>query len=288
MTVHLVCSDYKSDWIIARLCRHLVKYNGWSVGHGPDAHAGLNIYFPYVFYRPDKHPRKTLAAGFMTHKENGAKGRMWERAAHGLDLRVCMAEQYARELAGHGESVAVPVCYETKLFTPRVKAENKRPRVGLGGTVYRGGRKGESLALALYRAKRDRWEIVASGKPMGNSTAWPIPSHVYPWVDMPRYYWGLDVYVSTSTIEGGPVTLLEALGCGRPVVIGEGVGIESELPRASGIQRYKCGDLDSLIAAIKAALNSPMKPEELQGLVAERTPRAWAAGWASAVLEVSA
>ena len=89
-------------------------------------------------------------------------------------------------------------------------------------------------------------------------------------------------------IEGGPVKLLEALGCGRPVVIGKGVGIESELPHVSGIQRYKCGDLDSLIAAIKAALNSPMTPEQLQGLVAERTPRAWAAGWAAAVLEVGA
>ena len=288
MTVHLVCSDYKSDWIIARLCRHLVKYNSWGVGHGPSANAGLNVYFPYVFYRPDKHPGRTLAAGFMTHRENGAKGRMWERAAQHLDLRVCMAERYVRELANCGESVAVPVCYETKLFTPKPRASNKRPRVGLGGTVYRGGRKGESLALEMYKATHKKWDIVASGKPMGNSTAWPIPSRVYPWADMPAYYWGLDVYVSTSTIEGGPVTLLEALGCGRPVVIGKGVGIESELPHVSGIQRYKCGDLKSLTVAVKAALNSPMTPEQLQGLVAERTPRAWAAGWAAAVLEVGA
>ena len=286
MSDNLVCSDHKSDWIIARLARHLTKYNGWGVTRGPNPGAAVNVYFPYVFFKPDRHPKATKAVGFMTHREGGAKGKMWHRAAEHLDLCVCMAERYARELAESGKGVPVPVCYEVKEFTPRPRQERKRPKVGLGGTVYRGGRKGEGLALALYKAKRNKWDMCASGKPMANSKPWPIPSKIYSWADMPKYYHSLDVYVSTSTIEGGPVTVLEALGCGRPVVIGKGVGIESELPHVSGIQRYERGDLVSLIAAVKAALNSPMTPAELQALVIQRTPRAWARGWARTVEEL--
>lgn len=286
MKVNIVCSDHKSDWIIARLARHLVRYNGWAVTRGPNPAAAVNLYFPYVFFRLDRHPKQTKAVGFMTHREGGTKGKMWRRAVDHLDLCVCMAQRYAGEISREARARAVPVCYETDLFTPEPRRERKRPKVGLGGTVYRGGRKGEGLALAMYKAKRNKWDMCASGKPMSNSRAWPIPSKFYSWADMATYYRSLSVYVSTSTIEGGPVTVLEALGCGRPVVIGKGVGIESELPHVSGIQRYERGDLDSLIEAVKAALNSPMTPDELQALVIRRTPRAWAQGWARAVEEL--
>ena len=283
MSVNVVCSDYKSDWIIARLCHHLRKYNKWNVSRAPTISATVNVYFPYVFFRPDKHPKSTKSVVFMTHRENGAKGRMWKRAARDSKVRVCMAERYARELERYQPSIAIPQCYETDMFVPRPARERVKPRVGLAGTVYRGGRKGEELALELYRAKRKDWNIVATSKPMSNSTKWPIPSKTYPWAKMPKYYWGLDVFVCTSTIEGGPVTILEALGCGRPVVIGKDVGIESELPDVSGIQRYERGSLDSLTNAIEAALASPMTPEELQGLVVDRTPKRWARAWAKAV-----
>ena len=110
MNIRVVCSDLRSDWVIARLGRHLLGYNGWRGGSVPDPQADVNLYWPYVFYRPDRHPKGTRAVGFMTHREDGPKARMWDMAAKGLALRCCMAERYARELADCGPTAAIPVC----------------------------------------------------------------------------------------------------------------------------------------------------------------------------------
>jgi len=100
---------------------------------------------------------------------------------------------------------------------------------------------------------------------------------------MPNFYRSLDVFLCTSLIEGGPVTVLEALACGKSVVIPREVGALDELPPIPGVVRYYKGDYDSMVDAIRWALVLCGKPETLRAIVEHRTPKKWAADWRAAV-----
>lgn len=285
MKVHIVISESQGDWVIARLARHLAKFNGWSMDRRPRNDVDANIYFPYIDQKFHTNPAKTLAVGFMTHKEGGQKGRIWTRLAPTFGLRVSMSEMYAKELEKHGPTAHVPVCVELDHFRWKPRPVREKPRIGVAGSVYNSGRKGEGLAERLLAEKGKEWDLVASGKKLGNAGDWPIPTKHYAWDQMPKFYQGLDVFVCTSLIEGGPVTILEALATGRPVVMPIGVGIEQELPHEEGIYRYKKGDYGSMVAAIEQALKCQAAPETLRSYVEDRTPENWAVGWKAVVME---
>ena len=79
---------------------------------------------------------------------------------------------------------------------------------------------------------------------------------MYKWREMPAFFRSLDIYVCTSLIEGGPMTTLEALASGLPVVIPSAVGIHDEIPVTPGIFRYTRGDAQDLCRTVDDALAS--------------------------------
>jgi len=132
--------------------------------------------------------------------------------------------------------------------------------------------------------------MVATSKKLGQSKDWPITTRFYPWRSMPKFYWALNVFLCTSLIEGGPVTVLEALACGRPVVVPIGVGIEEELTTNDGVHRYKAGDYGEMVKALELAVRTrshphdPMSwPNQLRAYVQERTPERWARSWRNVI-----
>jgi len=280
MKVNIIAPDYKSDWIIARLARHLIERNGWTGSFPPDPRAAVNVFMPYCQWR---HTRwdKTLTAAWFTHKEdalveNGAKLRRWEFTAPALDLRVTPAALYVPELSAYGATVQIPHPVD-KQFFPRPMKHHKRRVIGVSGRVYGGGRKGEHL-VARFAKENRHYDVRASG------IGWPVPTRRYRWWDMPGYYHGLDVFLCTSLVEGGPVTVLEALACGRPVVIPRGVGQMDELPEGPGVRHYERGEYRDMERAIIAALrDQPIDPEVLRALVTSFTPKRYAEEWQTAI-----
>jgi len=100
---------------------------------------------------------------------------------------------------------------------------------------------------------------------------------------MQEFYRSLSVFLCTSAIEGGPVTILEALACGVPVVVPKGVGLVEELPDIPGIYRY-----DNEIALremLDMALNTEHNPDDLRAAVEDRTPRRLAEDGAAVLTE---
>lgn len=91
-----------------------------------------------------------------------------------------------------------------------------------------GGRKGidifiDSLKIAATAGKR--FGVVITGPGWDTSIqqikSLGIETYYYPFLPdrlMPTYYNGLDLYVVTSRIEGGPAPLIESMACGVPVV----------------------------------------------------------------------
>jgi hypothetical protein len=147
---------------------------------------------------------------------------------------------------------------------------NRRGRVvGVSGVVYASGRKNERLIIDL--ANDEGITIRAAGH------GWPIATNWYPWVRMPRFYRGLDVFLVTALIEGIPMPPLEALACGVPIVIPHNVGLLDELPDMPGIVRYVPGDYTSMRAAIECALEVDYVPQALRSIVAAQyTAQTWA------------
>jgi len=202
-----------SNSIIARLARHFTKYNGWPMRPVPHPRAVVNLFMPYTQWRFEKFTRTPTAAWF-THKErpeteHGAPLRRWEMAAKAVDLRVTPARLYLEELAECGRAVQIEHPVELKHFTPRFHNLHDKPRVGIAGRAYAGGRKGEVLVKRLWSKYGHECEIRTCGR------GWPTPGEYLPWAKMPDFYRSLDVFLCTSLIEGGPVTVLEALGCGK-------------------------------------------------------------------------
>jgi glycosyltransferase involved in cell wall biosynthesis len=86
--------------------------------------------------------------------------------------------------------------------------------------------------------------------------------------------------------EGLPVVLMEAIGCGCPVIVGDVAGIHDLLGDAAGEICIKPEDTDALVAAIIAALNDPSQAQararKIRAAVSDRIDwQAIADGYAS-------
>ena len=242
MRVHIVALE--NQWILGRCVTLLARGEGWTTGPRVDKSADVNYFAPYLLLKGSYRPSTKTAAWF-THREEApsAKGKIatWHRVAGMVDLRITMAEKYRMELSQFGPTVNVPLPVDTVKFTPRPL------RVGVAGQVYALSRKGETSVARL--TKEPGLEVVAAGK------GWPCPTTYYPWAKMQEFYRGLDVFLVTSEVEGGPVTMMEALACGIPVVAPTGVGMVDEFD----VIKYPRGDYDAMLVRLLSMLRGRMR-----------------------------
>lgn len=234
---------------IHRMAGYLRRIEGWTVTGKLDAAANVNYVFGYADrWKSEANPWQKYCnwpgrlAGYFTHREPvGIKHRLWDQAAETVDLRITESRKYARLLAPYGPTEQATIPVERDMFTLKGRLKNDRPTIGVSGYCPISGRKGNMLVYELARYPlADSWRIVAAGR------GWPVPTVMYKWQDLPRFYQGLDVYLCSSLCEGGPLGVFEALSCGIPVVIPRGVGALDELPSVRGIYHYHVGDFDEM------------------------------------------
>jgi hypothetical protein len=253
MNIHIVCRNWRDDRVLPRFVRYLVKHNGWTVSADPNPSADLN--YMVAYFEHDKHARftGTPIATYLTHIEddpNSGKVKAFHKSASRADIRVCMNEMYRMRVeAKHGPTLRFPLPLERDRFTIASRRPGGAPVIGFSGFTYKSGRKGEAMSYRLICKFAKRATFKASGR------GWSCPTQTYKWAEMPTFYQSLDLFVCTSTVEGGPMTTLEALACGVPVVIPSGVGLHDELPDVAGIYRYQKGDYVSLEKAVSSALS---------------------------------
>jgi glycosyltransferase involved in cell wall biosynthesis len=78
--------------------------------------------------------------------------------------------------------------------------------------------------------------------------------------DLPRYYQMADLYLSASHVDGSSVSLMEALACGRPVLVSDIPGNQEWVEQGINGWLFKDGDVDDLA---KKILLSAEHPHEL-------------------------
>lgn len=228
----------------------------------------LNYFFPYLDYEPVA----TKTAAWHTHRDDAhpEKVRRWKQAAESVDLRTTSAGVYLDDLKQYGAVVNVPPPIDRKAFSIALAPTNFT--VGVSGFTYGDGRKGEDLLKRLAKDFTDiQWASIGRG--------WGLKTKHVETSELPAFYQSLSLFVCASRIEGVPMTVLEALSCGVPVVIPRGVGLLDDLPETYGIFRFIAGSYDSLKRAFNEALNNLVFDDEREALRATTepyTPSLWA------------
>lgn len=289
MRVNIICRNWRDDRVLPRFARYLADGLGWELTERPVSLAEgyyLTGYFEMQQFRSWPPARPTAA--LFTHREEeppgNGKARLYDVIARTVGLRIAMSEQYAVALAAHGVTIRPPLPVERERFTIAEQGRRARPLVGLAGFTYKNRRKGEDLARALVTsATGQRVDWTATGR------GWPVAGKGHSWAQMPGFYQALDIFVCTSRVEGGPMTVLEALACGVPCVVPRGVGLLDELgtPAGGGIERYPRGDAAGLEAALARLLGrlaaGAIDGQALRALTARHTVAAWCAAHADGV-----
>jgi hypothetical protein len=276
--VNIVCRNWQDDRVLPRFARYLADGLGWTLTPKPCASADIDVYYLMGYFEAQLFATwpKGPTASLFTHREEeppgNRKAQLYDAIARRVDLRVAMCRKYADPLRALGPTIQPPLPVERDRFRIVPPPRHPRPVVGLCGFTYGNARKGEDLARTIVTSaigRRIDW--VASGR------GWPAPTRRYSWQEMPRFYQGLNVLVCPSRVEGGPMTVLEALACGVSVVVPVGVGILDELPYIPGIHRYPRGDRAGLLAALERAAFPAHAPDRdaLRAATAPHTVEAW-------------
>jgi glycosyltransferase involved in cell wall biosynthesis len=274
--VNIVCRNWKDDRVLPRFARYLAEGLSWTLTAAPvaaDVHYLMGYFECQMF---PKWPPANPTASLFTHREEqppgNDKAKLYDAIAKQVQLRVGMCRLYAEPLRAFGSTIQPPLPVERDRFVIAAPPRRSRPLVGLSGFTYHNARKGEDLTRSLIASSAGRRvEWTASGR------GWPVSMRRYAWVEMPRFYQRLNVLVCPSRVEGGPMTVLEALACGVSVVIPRGVGILDELPDVPGILRYPRGDRTGLLAALERAAfpSAAVNREALRATTAAHTIEAW-------------
>jgi len=280
MKVHIVAREIDQDRILTRLANYLAAENGWTLGTSPRDDVDFNLFDVYINFAERWHDwHRTPIGAYFSHYEEGAtqKEFWWTEAAQRVDLAIVTADRYAEMV--QGVKVTPPVDPQ---FSPGASARAGQVAVGVAGYVPRrgGDRKGVKLLEWIMKAKPEYgWTATGDN--------WPIASVVRGWKAMPPWYRGLDVFLCTSQIEGIPMPPLEALACGTPVVVPEGVGMLDELDGA-GVFHYARGH-EGLRRALDEAVayrrGQEYDAKAVAANVAHMTPAAFAADVKRAILE---
>ncbi len=204
-----------------------------------------------------------------------------------IDHNVCASEEVTGALSRGGVSTqkmtVVPHGIDTGRFAPErllssvPLKDRKRPlRLGFFG---RFADEKQPLQVAKLARELPELQFVLAGRgPLKAAVEEYIGTHgllncrVIGEVDDPlEYYQQVDVHLITSTIEGLPLTLLEAMALER-VVIATPVGhIPSVLRHGENGFIHPCGDLAALVKVVKSICDMPESRRREIGVSARET-----------------
>lgn len=192
------------------------------------------------------------------------------------DLPAINSKQITTSLLSNG--------VDTQVFFPAFKQKSQNNFViGFFGTQRpnsRSDRKGSRLLLEATKIMVEAgykpaflimgygWKnLVPALRDLGCPVTYKVS---VPREDVPKYYHQLDLYIITSRIEGGPLTLLEAGACGIPI-ISTPVGLAPELLTKPGCGTLLSGfDSKEIAEAVIYNMENPyIAQEKAQALLKE-------------------
>jgi glycosyltransferase involved in cell wall biosynthesis len=242
----------EDGWVLEKLARRLAAKLPYAVfvpwKPSREGGAALAYYVNYALYQG---PSGLIDVAFFTHLDEAQQ--FLERARR-VDCCVCMAKQYADWLRGQGvQSVThIPMGFDAYRYRPRLV-------LGVVGRLEH-PRKGKHLVDRLRALQFV--EVVATEGKVAEAALWDL-------------YQRVDYVLIPATVEGGPMSLLEGLAMGKPVIAPEGVGVVPEFGPTDSIRLYAAGDAEALVRVVTECYREKLRHAEL---VKDRTWDRWAEG----------
>jgi len=233
----------KLGWILERLARELeplgATINAGNAERAADPRAAINYYMPARDIL--KYPAPGLAVGLYTHGSTAFD--IVDRFAACVTMNIAMGER----LRGAGARRVVTI-------RPGTEAPSRSPVFGVCGRVYGKERKGADLVNAAVAAGFT-FHGCSDYRPLRSVRArYRPPCRITHGIaQRADFYKSIDYLVITSTEEGGPMPLLEAIAHQVPVIAPRGVGWCDEFPAI----RYLAGSWDSLHKILHALTVPP-------------------------------
>jgi hypothetical protein len=237
-------------WVLERLARRLAaklpyaEFVPWKPR--PDGHARIAYYVNYALHEASS---GLIDVAFFTHCEDEAQFLEHARSA---DFCVCMSRLYADWLTARGVGAVthIPMGFDSLRYRPRLV-------LGVVGLLDH-PRKGRRLVERLRELPFV--EVIVTEGRLSEQ-------------ELPDFYQRLDYVLIPATLEGGPMSLLEGLAMGKPVIAPEGVGLMPEFRESPHIRRYAAGDADALLQVVTSCYEGKL---ERAGLVTDRSWDHWA------------
>jgi len=250
--VHLGIVLADRGWILEHMAAELTRRLPYAeIVETPST--DLTYYLNYSAFQ-SRHAKAEVA--FFTHIEDApeARSRFFE-TARAVDACVCHSapSQQALLSAGVANVQVIPPGVDLESFNVRV-------RVGIVGRTYHTGRKGEHLVAEAMDVPGIEWAFTGMG--------WPGRSEHVSSESLPAFYRSLDYLLVPSLEEAGPMSVVEALACGTPV-IAPPVGWVPDYPHIE----YRTGDVADLRRVLTEVVATKLR---LRASVAGRSWDVWA------------
>ncbi len=236
------------NWILQKLSSVLVgklpyaKFSAWR----PDREGSLAYYVNYALY---EQPSGLIDVGFFTHRDDTHD--FLERA-RSMQCCICMAKVYADWLKDRTprDVVHIRMGFDAYRYRPSLV-------LGVIGRLDH-PRKGRHLVERIRQLPFI--ELVAT-------------EGMLPQESLREIYQRVDYVLIPATVEGGPLSLLEGLGMGKPVIAPEGVGAVPELCPSERILLYPAGDANALSQLVTDCYEKKLQHA---AVVADRSWDHWA------------
>jgi glycosyltransferase involved in cell wall biosynthesis len=251
--VHIVISD--SGWILEKLASEISKrlpYVKYSLH--PDYDADIQYYITYGCRNERVSP---IELALFTHKEQDiSTSDRFDKSAIDVDFAISMSQKTDDIIKNLGVTNSICICpgVDIDLFKPSV-------RVGIVGRTYHTGRKGEALVRAVMDVPGIEWHFTGEG--------WPGPAQRVDEGKLPDFYRSMDYILVPAVNEGGPMSVLESLASGTPVIASD-VGWVKDFPHIA----FERGNAESLRDVLTELVGRKM---ELADSVGHMTWDNWAA-----------
>ena len=236
------------NWILQKLSAVLVSklpYAAFAAWR-PKTEGKLAYYINYALFNE---PSGLIDVGFFTHRDDSHDFLL---RAQRMDGCVCMARMYADWLKDKTsrDVIHIPMGFDSYRYRPTLV-------LGVIGKLDH-PRKGRHLVEHLQ--KLPFVEVI--------TTDGRLPEE-----SLRDVYQRVDYVLIPATVEGGPMSLLESLAMGKPVIAPEGVGAVPEFTGCDQLLLYPAGDGDALTQMVTACFEKKLS---LASAVADRSWDRWA------------
>ena len=244
----------QDNWILQRIGDELAERLSYCrVVEQPSGKTPIGYYVNYAISPDQRVYEKELA--WFTHLEEEDESRVSKffAIASKIDVAISQSELYSRVLRERISELRIEV------IPPGVDLDrfHLRPiRIGIVGRNYDyTPRKGDHVLRQVWDIPGIEFVVTGSG--------WTVPHQYLTETELPNFYRSLDYLLIPSLWEGGPMSAIEALAVGVPV-IAPPVGWMSELPHLE----YPAGDIEALRVVLHECV---LKKQQLRAAVLDRT-----------------